>query len=114
MAKVEITGTLRDEIFKKFKGESKIILKQLYSLEKNPHKGKSLSSVGKIVIKEMKYKSFRFYFITDGHKLRALDQYELINLLIKFIFMSDKKHQQETIEKIKEFLKTFGEKSSNK
>ena len=61
MAKVEIVRSLLDEIQKKFKGESHEIIDLLESLEDSPHKGKPLGTVGGIVIKELKYKNFRFY-----------------------------------------------------
>ena len=109
MVKVEIKEELKDRIIKKFKDESKIIFKQMYSLEQNPKKGKELGNVGGIVIKELKYKSFRFYFITDGHKLRVVDQALLTDLLIKFVRMSDKKTQQKIIEEIKNVLRKIGE-----
>ncbi len=108
MAKVTISETLKDEILKKFKEESKIIFRQMYSLAENPHKGKSLGNVGGIIIKEIKYKSFRFYFITDGYKLKVMNQQYLVDLLIKFVRMSDKKDQQKTIEEIKKILLHFG------
>jgi len=108
MAKVSISETLKDEILKKFKEESKIIFRQMYSLGDNPHKGKSLGSVGGIVIKEIRYKSFRFYFITDGHKLKIMDESKLVDLLIRFVRMSDKKYQQETINEIRKILLNFG------
>ena len=54
MAKVSIAESLKDEILKKFKGESKIVFRQMYSLADNPHKGKLLGQVGGIVIKELK------------------------------------------------------------
>jgi len=108
MAKVTILGSLKDEVLKKFKEESKIIFRQMYSLADNPHKGKLLSQVGGTVIKEMRYKSFRFYFITDGYKLKVMDESKLADLLIQFIRMSDKKDQQETIEEIKNILRNFG------
>ena len=63
MAKVTISEALKDEILKKFKEESKVIFRQIYSLEENPNKGKLLGNVGGIVIKEIKYKNFRFYFV---------------------------------------------------
>src|SRR3989338_208432 len=72
---------LKNDILKKFKEESKIIFRQMYSLENNPHKGKLLGSVGGIIIKEIKYNNFRFYFITDGHKLKIMDQSKLTELL---------------------------------
>ncbi|MBD3355424.1 hypothetical protein GF361_05615, partial [Candidatus Woesearchaeota archaeon] len=83
MAKVEITDSLKKEIFKRFKGESIIILNNLKSLEDNPKKGKLLSIVGGIVIKELKYKKFRFYFITDGFKIRCLKKEDLVDLLLR-------------------------------
>ena len=110
MAQVTILETLKDEILKKFKGESKIIFKQMYSLAENPHKGKPLGHVGGIVIKELRYKSFRFYFITDGYKLKIMDESKLVDLLIRFVRMSDKKDQQKTINEIRKILLNFGSK----
>ena len=108
MAKVEINRSLLEEIKKKFKGESHKIIDLLESLEENPHKGKELGNAGGIVIKEIKYKSFRFFFITDGYKLKALSQEELTHLLIRFVRMSDKKEQQNTINEIKKILVKIG------
>jgi len=108
MAKVSIAEGLKDEILKKFKEESKIIFRQMYSLGDNPRKGKSLGHVGGIVIKELKYKKFRFYFITDGYKLKIMNQEKLVDLLIRFVRMSDKKYQQETINEIRKILLNFG------
>ncbi len=87
MAKVSILESLKDEILKKFKDESKIIFRQMYSLGENPHKGKLLGSVGGILIKELKYNSFRFYFITDGFSLKIMDQSKLSDLLIKLFIL---------------------------
>ena len=108
MAKVEINEQLKQEIFKKFKEESKEILKLMYSLKENPKKGKELGQVAGIVIKELRYKSFRFYFVTDGYKLRIYHSEKLGDLLIKFIRMSDKKTQQKVIDEIKKVLKRLG------
>ena len=108
MAKVEIDEKLKDEILKKFKQESKTIFRQMQSLEEHPHKGKALGTVGGIVIKEIKYESFRFYFITDGFKLMIMDQSKLTDLLIRFVRMSDKKDQQKTINEIKKILLNLG------
>ena len=110
MAKVMIAETLKNDILKKFKEESKIIFRQMHSLSDNPHKSKSLGRIGGIVIKELKYKSFRFYFITDGYKLKIMDKSKLVDLLIRFVRMSDKKHQQQTIIEIKKILIKFGSK----
>ena len=108
MAKVEIVQSLSEEIDKKFKQESIQVLQFLKSLETSPHKGKLLGTVGGIVIKELKYKNFRFYFITDGYKLKCLGQKELTDLLLKFVRMSDKNKQQKTINEIKHVLITIG------
>ncbi|MBT4136155.1 hypothetical protein HOD75_00240 [archaeon] len=108
MAKVVIAESLKNEIFKKFKSESKIIFKQMYSLKDNPKKGKPLGNIGGIVIKELKYKNFRFYFITDGYKLKIMDESKLTELLIKFVRMSDKKYQKQTIQEIKKILINLG------
>src|SRR3989338_4617491 len=108
MAKVSIAEGLKNDILKKFKEESKIIFRQMYSLENNPHKGKLLGTVGGIVIKEIKYNNFRFYFITDGFKLRCMDKEKLVDLLLRFVRISDKKHQQQTIDEIKRVLQIIG------
>ena len=107
MAKVEIVNSLFEEIQKKFKGEAHKVLDLLETLENNPKKGKMLGQVGGIIIKEIRYKNFRFYFITDGYKLKLMDQDKLIDLLIRFVRMSDKKDQQETINEIKKILSNF-------
>jgi len=111
MAKVVIVNSLFNEIQKKFKGEAHKIIDLMETLEKNPKKGKPVGQVGEILIKELKYKSFRFYFITDGFKLKILNLEELSNLLIKFVRMSDKKDQQKVISEIKNVLRKVGEKA---
>lgn len=113
MARVIITNDLEEKINKKFKKESIEVFKLLFSLKDNPKKGKELSHVNGILIKEIRYKSFRFYFLVEGYRIKFIDDSELVNLLIKFIAMSDKKDRQETIEKIKDFLRKFGKESLN-
>ena len=108
MAKVIIVNSLEEEINNKFKGESVEIFELIYSLEKNPKKGKPVGHVAGMVIKELKYKNFRFYFVADGYKIKFLDISELQNLLVKFVRMSDKKTQQKTIEEIKDILRKLG------
>ena len=109
MAKVLIITSLVLEIKKKFSpSEADKIIDLMESLEENPHKGKLLSSVGGIVIKELKYNAFRFYVITDGFRLKCMGAEELTDLLLKFVRMSDKKQQQKTIEEIKQVLRLIG------
>ena len=114
MAEVSIEKNLKDEILKKFKKESKTVFRLMYSLKESPKKGKLLGQVGGIVIKELKYKNFRFYFITDGYKLKIMDESKLVDLLIRFVRMSDKKDQQQTINEIKKILINFGSKGFDK
>ncbi|MBS3098619.1 hypothetical protein J4462_00220 [Candidatus Pacearchaeota archaeon] len=109
MARVIVTKSLENQINKKFKKESIKIFELIYSLKNFPKKGKHLGHVGGIAIKELKYKSNRFYFITDNHKIKFLDVKELCDMLIKFVGMSDKKSQQKTIDEIKKVLRMFGE-----
>ncbi len=109
MAEVIVTENLEKEINKKFKVESVKIFELIYSLRENPKKGKIVGQVKGIVIKELKYKSYRFYFIKEGYKLKVLGIGELKNLIIKFVRMSDKKSQQKIINEIKIVLRKLGE-----
>jgi len=108
VAKVEIIEDLKEEVIRKFKGESPTVFKFMRSLEDNPRKGKFLGNVSGTSIKELKYKSFRFYFIADGYKIKVMSEEELSDLLLKFVRMSDKKSQQQTIEEIRKVLIKIG------
>ncbi len=109
MVKIIITERLEDEINKKFKKESIKIFELMYSLKVNPSKGKIVGVVSKIIIKEIRYESFRFYFVTDGYKLKMIEKGELQDILIKFVRMSDKNSQQKVINEIKDVLRKLGE-----
>ena len=100
MVKVIITEKLEEEVNKIFKKQSIEIFKLLRSLENSPNKGKFLGQIGAITIKELRFESYRFYFIVDGYKLKLLQKNELGDLLIKFVRMSDKKTQQKIIDEI--------------
>ena len=108
MVEVEIVPSSEEEIHKHFKGESVKILEHLKSLENSPNKGKELGHVGGMVIKELKYEGFRFYFITDSYKIRIHTEESLVDLLIRFVRMSNKKDQQKVIDEIKHILKIIG------
>lgn len=108
MAKVIVTASLKEEVLRRFKGESEKIFLQMKSLENDPHKGKALGNVAGIVIKEIKHEKYRFYFISDGHVLKFGTDDELAGLLIKFVRMSEKKNQQKVIDEIKMILKSMG------
>ncbi len=105
MARVIIDNDLKQTVKKKFKQESKTIFRLMQEFEKSPKKGKHLATINDIAIRELKYKSFRFFCITDAYAIKFLDLQELHNLIIKFVRMSDKKKQQQTIEEIKEALR---------
>jgi hypothetical protein len=109
MAKVIITPALEEEINSIFKHESIEIFSLLNTLKQNPKKGKEVGCVGKVVIKEVKYKKYRFYFLTDGYKIKFLKVEELQDIIIKFVRMSEKKDQKKTIEEIKCILRKLGE-----
>jgi hypothetical protein len=109
MAEVIITEALKNEILKKFKEESKKIFNLMHSLKENPKKGKEVGCVSNVLIKEIKYEGYRFYFITNGFRLKFLDINDLQNLIIKFVRMSNKKEQQKVIDEIKVVLRKIGE-----
>jgi hypothetical protein len=105
VAKVEIDRKLKDEILKKFKKDSEKIFNLLKSLENLPRKGKLLCVINNLAIKELRYKSFRFYFLVDSFKIKFLGVEELKDLMIKFVRMSDKNSQQKVINEIKDLLR---------
>jgi hypothetical protein len=109
MVKVIITSALEKEINKIFKKQSIEIFKLMRSLEDSPGKGKAVGHISKIVIKELKFETYRFYFITDGYKIKFLRREDLNDLIIKFVRMSDKKDQQKIIDEIKDVLRKLGE-----
>ena len=109
MAIVIITERLFGEIKKKFSNqEANEIIDLLETLEENPKKGKELGTIGGIVIKEIRYKKFRFYFVTDGYKVKFLKVEELKDLVIKAVRMSEKKDQEKVITEIKYVLRQLG------
>ena len=70
----------------------------MLTLEENPKKGKLIGVMGAIALKEIRYNKFRFYFVTDIHKVKFLKLDELTDLLIKFIRMSEKKDWENVIK----------------
>jgi uncharacterized protein YrrD len=108
MARVIVTKTLQEEVVKRFKAESLKIFSAMKALEQSPNKGKVVGHVQDVIIKEIKYGKFRFYFITDGLQLKFSTQEELAGLLIKFVRMSEKKDQQKAIAGIKAALRSLG------
>jgi hypothetical protein len=106
---VEIVASLAKEIVKRFSASQAIeITDLLETLQTQPNKGKILGSVGGIVIKELKYKTYRFYCIYDGFRLQVMEEERLVDLLFRFVRMSNKKEQQTVIDEIKEVLRKLG------
>lgn len=61
--------------------------------------------MGDILIKELKYKKFRVYFIQSKNTLKILSEKEFQTAIIKFIALSLKgKEQQKFIDRIKSDL----------
>ena len=108
MAKVYIDEPLFKEIRTVFRGEANEVIDLLESLEQNPKKGKDICTVATIAVKEIKYRGYRFYFLADAHKIRMLKVEELMDILIRFVRMSDKKDQQKVINEIIYTLKYLG------
>jgi hypothetical protein len=109
MAKVIITSFLEKEVNKRLRQDAVTVFELMLELEENPKKGKPVGSVGNVQIGEIKFRKFRFYFVTDRYKVKFLSADELKDLIIKFVRMSDKKEQQETIEQIKDVLRKIGD-----
>ncbi|MBR9692658.1 hypothetical protein GOV07_01870 [Candidatus Woesearchaeota archaeon] len=109
MAIVLVTRSLKREINKRFKKEAVIIFELFRSLKTNPKKGKLLSQVNKVAVKELKYKKFRFFFLVDAFAIKFLSMEDLEDIVIKFVRMGDKKNQQDVIDEIKRILRKMGE-----
>lgn len=105
MIKIIILNSLRDQIYKTFKKDSVKVYKLLRSLKQNPGKGKVLGHAGDISIRELKYRSYRFYYIINANRLILFCSKKIEELLIEFIAMSKKNNQQEVIDEIKAMLK---------
>lgn len=105
MIKIIILNSLRNDIYKVFKKDSLKIYSLISELEQNPKKGKILGHAGNMDIREIRYKTYRFYFIVDGHKLILFDKGKIEELLIRFVRMSKKNNQQKVIDEIKLMLK---------
>lgn len=106
---VKITRSLLKELTKRFSKEKALkAIDLIESLEKEPRKGKLVGVVGGITIKELKFEGFRFYFLFDGFTLQMFDEEKLVDLLFRFVRMSNKKEQQKTIDEIKKTLRNIG------
>lgn len=106
MAIVAITKALDKELKKLLsKQEYCEVKKKFLSLKKDPYKGKLLHVLGNVVLKELKHKSFRFYFLTSHNLIKIIAKVDLEKELIKFIRMSKKSDQAQVIQEILEQIK---------
>jgi hypothetical protein len=109
MAEVRISDDLLKQIEKTFKKQSIEVIEFLQTLEDSPHKGTTLGNVRGIIIKELKYSTFRFYFIHETNcKIYLYSQNNIREILIKVIAMSKKNDQQDVINKVKKILRDIG------
>lgn len=106
MVVVRIDDSLIKKFEKKFKPkELKEIKKLFFSLQENPFQGDLLYTFGAFVLKEKKYKTFRFYFIHSRTTLIIKDIEELKDELVRFIETGKKNNQQKVFDKLKDMLK---------
>lgn len=104
MVKVVIENSLVKKLERKFQSSELKEIKQLFlSLEENPFQGKLIGTIGPVILKEKKYKSFRFYFIIS--KQLVIVRENLESEVIRFIEMSKKNNQERVIKKLREILR---------
>jgi len=105
MVIVRIDKSLVKKLEKRFnKKELKELKKVFLSLEENPYQGDLLYTFGNFVLKEKKYKTFRFYFLHSRKILIIKDIEKLKDEIIRFIEMSKKNDQQRVIDKLKAMM----------
>ncbi len=101
MVIVAITKELDKELKKRLDKKTYYEIKDVFmSLKKNPYKGDLLHVLGNVVLKEIRYKTFRFYFLTSNNLIKFIATTDLEKELIKFIKMSKKNDQQKVIDEI--------------
>ena len=110
MVKVVVTTKLEKEVIKRLsKKEADDVFLFMASLEENPFRGDVITAVGSVILKELKHKNFRFYFIHSANVFKLLSEEELQQEILKFVAMSGKgKEQQQVINRIKAEIKSFG------
>jgi hypothetical protein len=105
MVIVRIDNSLVKKLEKRFnKKELKELKKLFISLQDNPYQGNMLYAFGNFVLKEKKFKTFRFYFLHSRKILIIKEVTKLKDEIIRFIDMSKKNDQQKVIEKLKEMM----------
>lgn len=106
MVIVVITKSLDKDLKKRLSKDEYYKVKDLFhSFKKEPYKGDVLHVLGNVILKEVRYKTFRFYFLTSNAMLKFIASADLEKELIKFIRMSKKNDQQQVIDDILKKLK---------
>lgn len=107
MFRVEITNSFVREVKAKFWENPRRIVDILEALEYNQGMGKFVGDVAGVQVRELEYEWLRFYFVVDGHRLRVLTRRELVDLLVKFAGMLDKR-QKKVFREIRDILVKLG------
>ncbi|MFT4250010.1 MAG: hypothetical protein ACMXYD_01475 [Candidatus Woesearchaeota archaeon] len=98
MVHIYVSKKLEKEIVKRLsKKEADDLFLQIYSLKENPHKGDILTNVGKLLVKELKYKKFRVYFIQSKDTLKILGEEDFRDEIVKFVALSQKGSEQQRV-----------------
>ena len=106
MVIVAVTEALDKELKKRLNRHEYLEVRTLFlSLKKSPYKGKLLHVLGTVVLKELKYKSFRFYFLTSHNLIKIIAKADLEKELVKFVRMSKKTDQARVIQEILDQVK---------
>ena len=106
MVIVAVTLALDKELKKRLnKDEYAQVKKKFQTLKKDPYKGKLLHVLGNVVLKELRWKSFRFYFLTSHNLIKIVAKTDLEKELVKFIRMSKKSDQTKVIKEVLEQLR---------
>lgn len=92
------------KVMSKYRAIAKI--KQLEKTKENS--AKFVALVNRIEIRELKEKSFRFYFVRKSGQYEFITEDEFARKIIQFVALSKKNNQQEVIDKLKEDLQRFG------
>ena len=109
MVVVKIDESLVKKLEKRFNAKELKEIKSLFlTLQENPYQGDVLYAFGNFVLKEKKYKTFRFYFLHSRKILIIKDVEKLKDEIIRFIEMSKKNDQQKVIDRLKGMLGRLG------
>ena len=105
MVIVRIDDSLIKKLEKRFNKKDLREIKKLFlSLQDNPFQGNHLYTFGNFVLKEKKFKTFRFYFLHSKRIIIIKDIDKLKDEIIRFIEMSKKNDQQKVIDKLKKMM----------